>query len=186
MSHDQHGHAVVCKALHNTQHLAYHFRVERRCRFVEQQHLGIHRHCARNSDALLLSAGYLTRPGIYILRHANALKIVQGMLLCALPVPLQHLHLTDNAVFKHSHIVEKVERLEHHADMRTVLRRVHTASRNISAVVYHFAEAGCFEQVDAPEKRRLAGARRAYDAYNVPLFNGEVYILEYLVCAEGL
>ncbi len=66
MRDEQHGVGMGAGEIaYDFQHLADHFRIERRCRFIEQQDLRLHGKRPRNGDALLLAAGTLT--GIVVL-----------------------------------------------------------------------------------------------------------------------
>ena len=57
MRDDEHRHALERQRTHHLQHFATKFGVERRCRLVEQQDLGLHRQRTGNRDALLLATG---------------------------------------------------------------------------------------------------------------------------------
>ena len=109
MRHDEHGHALVRKVLHDGEHLADHFRVKRACRLVEQKHLRVHGKCTRNGDTLLLAAGELTRLGVDVGRHADLFKVPHGLLLCLGLTAAKHLHLADHAVFQNRHIIEQIK-----------------------------------------------------------------------------
>ena len=106
MSHHQHGHALLGQGAHDAEHLAYHFRVKGRSRFVEQQHLRIHSQRPGNGHPLLLAAGDLPGLGIDVGGHAHLFQVLHGVCPGFLPAPLQHLHLTDDTVFQHRHVVE--------------------------------------------------------------------------------
>ena len=60
------------------------------------------------------------------------------------------------------------------------------AARHIGAVVEDLAAAGGLQQVDAPQKRGLAGAGRADDGDDIALFDIEIDVPQDLVGAEGL
>lgn len=55
VGNDNHRHAAHGKVAHDLQDSADQFRIERRGRLVEEQHLGLHRHGARDRDTLLLA-----------------------------------------------------------------------------------------------------------------------------------
>ena len=109
MRHDEHGHALVRKILHDGEHLADHFRVKGARRLVEQKHLRVHGKCARNGDTLLLAAGELTRLGVDVGRHADLFEIPHGLLLRLGLTAAKHLHLADHAVFQDGHIIEQIK-----------------------------------------------------------------------------
>lgn len=73
------------------------------------------------ANALLLTAGQLTRSGVEVRLHADLAEILNGVFSCLFPVLFQYLHLTDHAVCKNRHICEKIERLKHHSDIGTVM-----------------------------------------------------------------
>lgn len=54
--YQHHGDAGVGKPFDNVKHFFDHFRVKRRCRFVQKQNFRFHSHGAGNGYALLLSA----------------------------------------------------------------------------------------------------------------------------------
>ncbi len=56
MGHDDHGHAVVRKLLHNVEHLADHFRVEGARRLVKEHDVRLHAQGTDNGYTLLLAA----------------------------------------------------------------------------------------------------------------------------------
>ena len=174
------------KVLHDGEHLADHFRVKRACRLVEQEHLGVHRKCARNGDTLLLTAGKLARLGVDIGRHADLFQIPHGLLLRFRLAPAEHLHLADHAVFQNRHIIEQVERLEDHADMRAIFRGVDAFSGDIFIVVEDLTARRRFQQIDAAQQRRFAGAGRADNGDHVAFFDVEVNVAQDLVRTEGL
>ena len=174
------------KILHDGKHLADHFRVKGARRFVEQEHLWVHRERACNGHALLLAAGELARLGVDIGRHADLFQIPHGLLLRLGLTAAEYLHLADHAVFQDGHIVEQVERLEHHADVGAVFRGVDTLSGDVFAVVENVAARRRFEQVHAAQQRRFAGAGRADDGDHVALLDIEIDIAQNLVRAKGL
>ncbi len=57
--------------LDDIEHFADQFRIERRCRLIEQQHLRAQRQGAGDGDALLLAAGELARIGIDLVAEAR-------------------------------------------------------------------------------------------------------------------
>ena len=64
MSDDDHGAPFLGQTADGGKHLADQFRIQRRGRLVEQDHVGLHRERAGNRHALLLTAG--EAPGIRI------------------------------------------------------------------------------------------------------------------------
>lgn len=56
VGHNDHRHTLLGQSLHDAEHLAHRFGVERRSRLVEQHDIGTHRQRAGDRDTLLLSA----------------------------------------------------------------------------------------------------------------------------------
>ena len=77
MGDHQHGHAVLRQRLHDAQHLAHHFRVQRGGGLVEQQHLRVHGQGAGDGHPLLLAAGDLPGLGIDVGGHTHLFQIFQ-------------------------------------------------------------------------------------------------------------
>ena len=71
MGDDDHGHTVVRKLAHDAQYVADQFGIECRGRLVEQDRLRLHRQCAGNRHALLLTAGQLRRMDIGLFGQPN-------------------------------------------------------------------------------------------------------------------
>ena len=153
MRHDEHRHALAGQILHDGKHFADHFGVERARRLVEQEDLGIHGQCAGDGHALLLAAGDLARLGVDIGRHTDLFEVMHGLFARLSLFAAKHLDLADHAVIEHSHIVEQIERLEDHADVRTVFRRVDAAVGDVFAVIEDLAARRRLQKVYAAQKR---------------------------------
>ena len=54
---DDHRHSCVGQSSHKRQHLVHHLRVERGCRLVEEDQVGLHREGPGDRDPLFLPAG---------------------------------------------------------------------------------------------------------------------------------
>ena len=142
MRHDDHRHALVGQALHDVQHFADRFGIERRGRFVEQHHLGLHRQRAGDGDALLLAARQIARdscralsasPTLSSKRLARAVGRRRAPGAARSPGPIITLA-------KRGPVRKQLEVLEHHAHPPAHLR-------------------AC-RPVGAAEVRRPAGSRR--------------------------
>ncbi len=72
MRDDHHGDAGAGELAHDIEDLADHFRVEGRCRFVEEQDSRLHGERAGDRDALLLTARKLTRKFFRLFGDADA------------------------------------------------------------------------------------------------------------------
>ena len=71
---DHHGHAFAGEVDHDVEHLADHFRIERRGWLVEQHQLGLERERARDCHPLLLAAEKLGRIGARLLGKIDAIE----------------------------------------------------------------------------------------------------------------
>ena len=69
--------------------------------------------------ALLLTAAELVRIVVGLLFHANLLQIHMRSFFCFLLRHAAHLHRCQHQVLQHSHMREKIEALEYHADFLT-------------------------------------------------------------------
>lgn len=98
---------------------------------------------------------------------------------------LSTLRLTYHAVFERGHIVEKVERLEHHADVRTVCARAALYMVYILAVIEYLAGGGSLKQVYAAKQCRFARAGCADYARDVAGVDREVNVTQDFVAAEA-
>ena len=185
MGDDQHGDAFPGQAPHDLQDLAHHFRVQGGGGLIEEQDLGIHGQGTGDGHPLLLSTGDLPGLGVDVGGHAHLLQIEKGMLPCLFPALLQHLHLADDAVLQHGHIVEEVEGLEHHAHSAAVSRNIKTTAQHILIMIEDLAVGGILQQIDAAQQRGLAGAGSADDGDHIALPDGEIDVPQDLMGTEG-
>ena len=116
VGHDDHGPAFPGKVPHHAQHLADQFRVERRGRLVEQQHLGLHGQRPGDRDALLLAAGKLRGIAVVLVFQANLFQQRHGFLACGGLAAFQHPDRPFGNVLHHRHMGPEIEALEHHAE----------------------------------------------------------------------
>ena len=181
----QHGHALLSQPLHNSQHLAHHFRIQGRGGFVKQQHLRIHGQGAGDGHTLLLTAGNLPGLGVNVGSHAHLFQVFHGGLPGTFFIPLQNLHLTHHAVFQHGHVVEQVEGLEHHTHMAAVFRLVHAPAHHVLPMVEDLSGGRGFQKVNAPQQGAFAGAGSTDDRGHVTLFHGEINIPQHLMGTEA-
>lgn len=54
------------------------------------------------------------------------------------------------AVLQHGHVGEQIKGLEHHADLRPVLRGLYAFSVDLLVMEQNLAAGGCLQQIDAP------------------------------------
>src|SRR5574337_2154703 len=119
---EQHGEVVlVSEAADESQHLADKLRIQRRSRFVEQQHAGTHSESAGDRDALLLAARELAWEVKLLVGEADEPQEFDGARLGLRPAQTQHRDRSLDHVAQHRHVREQVEALEHHADVRADL-----------------------------------------------------------------
>ena len=82
VGHHDHGHAFPREGDHGVEHFVDHFGVERAGGFVEEHDLGLHRECAGDGDALLLTAGKLCGHLVHLGIHADFREQVHGFCFC--------------------------------------------------------------------------------------------------------
>ncbi|MCY1541809.1 hypothetical protein D9M68_775120 [compost metagenome] len=161
MGDADHGHALHRQLLHDVEHFADHLRVERRGRFVEQHHLGVHAQRAGDGHALLLAAGQPRRVLVGLLGDADLGQQRARLGLALGLAALAHDLLCQTEVLQHGHVRKQVEMLEHHADFAAVGVDVGLRVGEVEAVDAHRAGVEFLEAVEAAQEGRLAGAGRA-------------------------
>ena len=189
---DDHRHAGGGELLHDVEHVADHLGVERRGRFVEQHHLGVHAQRAGDRHALLLAAGQPRRVLVGLVGETDPLQQLHRVLL--------HLRLrrelgapgSRHHVLEHGHVREQVELLEAHADVLAQVadllvlapRAVPTAELDPG----HLDRAlrGVLDEVHTAQHRRLAGAGPAEDDDDLAAAYLHVHALDDLQVPEGL
>ena len=119
MRYNGHRHAFVSQLLHNIENLINHFRVKSTRRLVKQQSLRLHAQRTRNRYTLLLTTAELVRIVVGLLFHANLFQIHMRSSFCFLLRHAAHLHRCQHQVLQNSHMREKIEALEYHADFLT-------------------------------------------------------------------
>ena len=102
-----------------------------------------------------------------------------------LAIAFEDLDLTGNAVFQNGHVVEKIERLKHHAHVRAVRGAVEAAAQDVFSMIEDLAGSGCLQQIETAQQSGFAGAGSADNADHVSPVHGEIYVSEHLVGAEG-
>ena len=186
VGHHDHGQAAGGQLAHDRQHFAHHLGVQGRGGLVKQQHLRLHGQGPGDGHPLLLAAGQLPGPGVDVRGHAHFFQVGQGGGLGRLLVLVQDIAQAGGAVFQHGHVVEQVERLEHHPHPGPVAAGVEPLGHDVLAVEEDGARRGGLQQVDAAQQGGLARPRCADDAGDVPGFDGKVHIPQHHVGAETL
>ena len=150
MGNAQHGHtAFLGQIHHDVEYFLDHFGVKRRCRLVEQHDLGIHAQGARNSHALLLPARQLTGKLRGLFGNTHTLEKLHGGGLGFGLGFFQHPDGPQRKIFKHGQVREKVEMLEHHADIATDDLDVFEIVGKLGAVDNDTALLMLFKTIDA-------------------------------------
>ena len=158
--------------------------------FVGKEHRGAVDQGAGDGDALLLSAGELAGIGVFLALQPHFPEEHPGVLVHLVLIPPVEDRRLGN-VF-HDRIMRKeVEILKHHPKegaeaVELGLRGVNAVPHGITAVVKDIAAAGCFQEGSAAQHGRFSGAGGADDRYDIPLLDGERYILQNGKRAEGL
>ncbi len=118
--HDHHRFALFGQLLHDAQHFANEFRIQRGGRFVEQQHLGLHRQRAGDRDTLLLTAGEMHRV-FHLLAFVDThfRQVFHRALAGFMLAQAQHLNRCFHHVLQHRHVAPEVKVLEYHRQART-------------------------------------------------------------------
>src|SRR5699024_9244807 len=90
VSHDDHCQTFPRQVFYGFQDLANQFRVQCRCRFVEQDDLWMHRQCTSDSHPLLLSSRELMWIFVCVLQQADLVQHGQSLQtdLVAAPSPM--------------------------------------------------------------------------------------------------
>ncbi len=195
MGDNQHGHAIVGKLAHDTQDLADQLGVESGGGLVEKHQLRIHRDSAGDRDALLLAAGKLRRISLGLGREADHVEQFHRALLRGLDGLALNLDWGLDDIFQRGAVGEEVEGLEHHADVRALLRGILGADFVQDAVflavadqfAVHIQAAGrnLLEVVHAAQQGGFAGAGRADEAGDVAGGHFKVDAFQHVQVAEG-
>src|SRR5205085_11201589 len=148
---------------HDIEDLLDHLRVERRGRLVEQHDLRLHAQRARDSDALLLTAGKLAGILVRLLRDAHPLEVEAGSLLGLLLRQFAHPDRSEGQVFQHGQMRKQIELLEYHADLAAdgldvlhIRGQLYAGDEDLAALML-------LQPIDAADHRRFARARRPAD-----------------------
>ena len=152
-------------------------RVERRARLVEQDHLGPHRHGARDAQALLLPARQAQPAGIELVldlvpQRGAAQRILDALVEFALRQLLVKPDAEgDVLVDRHR---ERRRLLEHHADAGPQQVEIDTRIDDVEAVELHLSfgvlvRIKVVHPVEHPQQRRLPAARRADEGRHLVL-----------------
>ncbi len=167
VGHDHHRHPGSGEIAHHVEHFVDKFRVERRGRFVEQNHLRFHRECARNCHALLLAARELRWPFAEVLREMDFFQ----RHLCASAGRIarkpQHALRAGGDVIECAQMREQVEALKHEAEAAALSRQFGFGQRaallrqaDTLAAKADRAAVRSFQEVETAQEGGLARTRR--------------------------
>ena len=166
-----HGHALIGQLHHHVQHLADHFWVERRGRFIEQHHDRVHRQRTRNRHPLLLTAGELTGELVLVGRQAHSVQHLHAARHRIVLAAAQHLDLRHRQVLGHAEVREQLEMLEHHAHARAQLGQVGLGVGQRHAVHHDVALLKRLQGIDGLDQGRFARTGRAANHHDLALFD---------------
>jgi hypothetical protein len=151
-------------------------RIQRRCGFIAQQNVGSVGQCARDSDALPLSARQLERIFPRVLCKANQLEhfgyppVLDGSVERAGDTQWQA------NIFLDRFRIQKIEMLKDNADSLPEAPQPLTIEvRDIDAFHQHAPRRRTLEEVDHPQERALAGAGTADDSEDLALRDLQVH-----------
>ncbi|MNM93008.1 hypothetical protein D3C81_1053680 [compost metagenome] len=160
-------------ALEFNLHFLAQLEVQRRQRFIEQQHRRLWRQRAGQGDALLLAAGQLGRLAprqVFHLHQRQHLADPRGNRLA-----LHALHLqAEGDVLRHAHVREQRVALEHGIDAPAVRRQV----VDPLAADEDVAAGDVLETGDGPQQRGLAAAGRSKEGEELVVRDVHRHVIE--------
>ena len=180
MGNDNHCHVLGGKLADNLENFPGKLRVKSACRLVKKEYLRLKSHCARNGNALLLSARKLAGIVFNFIRKSHFSEYGEGFLfnLCIdfLFVFLKiraflclQLHCKGNVV-KHIILRKKVELLENQTDFKLFFPFLLWGKGFLAfgieddvAVNGYFSLVRSFKKVDAAQQRCFSAARGTDD-----------------------
>ena len=101
-------------------YFTHEFGVERRRWLVEKHQFWFHGERSRDGDSLLLSARELTRIVLFFPFEANSSEKFTRLDPGLLTVEALHLHLTNGHILENREVLEKIETLKDHSNMRSL------------------------------------------------------------------
>ena len=166
--------------LHHVQDVLMAFRIQSRRRFVQDQHLGIHRQNTRDRDPPLFAAGQFERrnAALYVRIDAHELQGADRLRFAFLRAEAVILR-TEADVFQDGLFEQLVLRiLEHQTDFPAGFPRLFRLFVDIDAVRQHAAVRGLHQAVQVHQQRGFAAARMADDRGELAAFHGKTDALE--------
>jgi hypothetical protein len=170
MGRNDHRQAVFDgEPLNDFQDFSHEFGVERRGRFIEEEHPRVRRKGACDCHALLLAAGQMPRQGIGAMAQADALEQLMRPLVGVSGRHAVHPSKRTGDIFSRVQMREQVELLEHHADARARAFIGEFTRAQASPIVAKteafsgnpdLAAVPLFKVIDTPEQGAFARAAR--------------------------
>ncbi len=194
--HDDEGRAELGEVADHVEHFADEFGIDGARRFVEEQHLGLEREGAGDSDALLLTAGELAGVVVGLVVEPHPVEKTQRQLAgVVFREPLEgERRLGD--VLERGEVREEVEVLKDDADLGAALEHLLLAQLVEFAAALlvadqlpvdgHRAGVDRLEVVDGAQQRRLARTARAEDRDDLAGRDREVDAAQHLDAAVAL
>ena len=188
MRDDDHGHVLLRKIFYDLEHLARELGVKCARGLVEKEYLRVHRKCAGDGDALLLTAGELAGICVRLLLKVHLSEQLHCLLARLLLAAAEHAHLRIHEVFEHAVMREKIKALENEPENAADLFKLRLVGVHRLALRVHFRRV--FARVDelapvhlgqkrrAAQQRRFARAGGAYYGHDLALGNAQTNILE--------
>ncbi|MCY1535523.1 hypothetical protein D9M68_709320 [compost metagenome] len=166
--------------------------VQRRGRFVAEQHAGRGRQRAGDGHTLLLAARQVGGPGVRLFQHADLAQQLFGPDPGAVGGPLLHRQQAFHDVADHGLVREQLEILEHHAGLHA-----HALDLVAGKLAARFerdgfrpdderAAVGDFQQVHAAQQGALAAAGWPDQGGDAAFGDAHVNLLEHGIAAERL
>ena len=184
VGHHHHGHAVLRQFLHNIQHFAHHFGVQRAGRLIKEHHFRIHAQRPHNGNPLLLPAGKLAGIGVRFILQPYTAQQRQRLCFGVLLTLFQQSHGGQRHIAQDGHIVKQIKVLEHHAHLLPVQVNIALGVGNFYPIHKDGTIGGGFQQVQAPQKGGFAAAGGADDHHHFAFFHFGINALEHLQAAK--
>jgi hypothetical protein len=171
---------------HHRQDFVDHFRVQRRSRLVEQQHLRIHGQRTRDRHPLLLAAGELYRVLGRLILQPDPFEQQHGLAFGSLAAHLADPHRRQRDIAQDAQVREQVETLEDHSDLAADRVEVLQIVVEDDAVDDDLARIMRFEAIQGAQEGRFAGSGRPDDRRHLSFVEGRRNVLQRVEGAETL
>ena len=188
---DGHRHMLLRQLADVLEDFAGQFGLERRGRFIKEQHLGIERHGARDAHALLLPAAELARIRMGARFETHLREQRHGALLGLGTGASQHDRLRLGDVAQDGEVREQVEILKYKPDAQAdaplnARRGIDAAPHQLIAANQDVARRDGLQIGHAPQERRFAAAGGSDDRQHLTLVDAEGNAVQDFRIAEPL